>query len=93
MKAVSVLRARTRIDNRSFVETVIWRVSKPVKGSSHFFKYRLVYVVDAVCVIRFDNEAGKGDHVHIGDREEPYVFTDTQTLLADFRAAVLGWRR
>jgi hypothetical protein len=93
MKAVPILRGRTRIDDRAFIETVIWRVPEPVPGSTHYFKYRLALVVDDVCVIRFDNETGKGDHRHVGDTEEPYVFTDPETLLADFRALVLGWRR
>jgi hypothetical protein len=34
-----------------------------------------------MCVVRFDNEAGKGDHLHVGDQERPYVFTSTETLL------------
>jgi hypothetical protein len=93
MKAVSVVRDRTKIDDRAFTEVVIWQVPRPVPGCSHHFKYRLAFIVDDVCVVRFDNEAGKGDHKHIGDLEEPYVFTNTETLLADFRAAVLGWRR
>jgi len=25
------------------------------------------------CLVRYDNEQGKGDHVHYGDREQPYV--------------------
>ncbi len=33
-------------------------------GSSHGFKYRLAYVVDGVCVVRYDNEVDKGDHRH-----------------------------
>jgi hypothetical protein len=31
-------------------------------------------VVDGVCVLRYDNEAGKGDHKHIGTVETAYVF-------------------
>ncbi len=41
-----------------------------------------------VCVVRYDNEAGKGDHRHIGRREEPYRFVDPDTLIHDFRAAI-----
>lgn len=93
MKAVPVLRDRTEFDNGSFAEAVIWRVPKPVRGSPHSFKYRLAFVVEGRCVIRFDNEAGKGDHLHVGDVETPYVFKDAETLPADFRAAVLGWGR
>ena len=92
MQAVLIYRRRTEFDDRSFTQGVIWRVPKPVRGSSHNFKYRLAFVVDDVCVIRFDNEAGKGDHMHLGGQELPYVFVNTEILLADFRDAVLGWR-
>jgi hypothetical protein len=34
--------------------------------------------------MRFDNEAGKGDHVHRGDTENAYAFTTVDQLLADF---------
>lgn len=38
--------------------------------------------------MRYDNEAGKGDHRHYGARQEPYVFTTLQALLEDFQADV-----
>jgi hypothetical protein len=41
-------------------------------------------VVEQRCVLRYDNESGKGDHRHIGDRQEPYVFRGSEALLADF---------
>ena len=93
MKAVSVLYDLTQIDDRSFVELVIWQVAKPVRGSSHHFKYRLAFVVDDVCVLRYDNEAGKGDHRHFGDGEESYAFTTMETLIRDFWRDVGRWRR
>jgi hypothetical protein len=37
-----------------------------VRGSRHQYKYRLVLVVNDDCVLRYDNEAGKGDHKHVG---------------------------
>lgn len=45
---------------------------------------RLVYVVDGVRVVGYDNERGKGDHRHIGGREVVYRFVDVPTLLKDF---------
>lgn len=51
-------------------------------------KYSLAYVVDGVCVLRFDNEAGKGDHFHCGEAEAAYAFTSLEQLLTDFWAAV-----
>jgi len=46
-------------------------------------------------VVRYDNEAGKGDHRHYGEREEPYRFESVERLLSDFAADVkrlTGWR-
>jgi len=34
--------------------------------------YRMVYVVRGVRVIGFDNERGKGDHMHLHGFETPY---------------------
>ena len=57
-------------------------------GSPHRFKYRLALVVSGECVMRYDNEAGKGDHRHVGDQEEAYEFVDVDKLLSDFRVDV-----
>lgn len=49
-------------------------------------------VVDGRCVLRYDNEAGKGDHRHVGEDEIPYFFTTSQALLDDFWNDVDNWR-
>jgi hypothetical protein len=38
-------------------------VPRSVRTSGHEFKYSLAYVVEGECVLRYDNEAGKGDHI------------------------------
>lgn len=53
-------------------------------GSDHNIKYRLALVVDGTCVMRYDNEAGKGDHWHSGRREMPYRFVGVNELMTDF---------
>ncbi|MFA7241065.1 MAG: DUF6516 family protein [Sulfuricellaceae bacterium] len=73
-----------------FVEIVIRQVSKPVPPSEHPYKYRLVYVVQGERIVGYDNERGKGDHKHLGDREERYRFVNPQQLMADFMADVKG---
>jgi hypothetical protein len=60
----------------------------------HGLKYRLYCGRNGDCLVRYDNEAGKGDHRHYGDDEEPYPFTTIEQLLADFRtdcARLAGW--
>ncbi|CAN7355963.1 toxin-antitoxin system TumE family protein [Neorhizobium sp. LjRoot104] len=83
-----LLKRRQERTSRSFVDLSVFEVPVPLKGSSHNYKYRLAYVVDEVCVLRYDNEAGKGDHKHIGLVEAPYSFRDVSTLLRDFFAEV-----
>ena len=44
-------------------------------------------------MLRFDNEAGKGDHKHVNEVEVPYSFKDLDTLQADSWAEVNGLRK
>ena len=84
MNADMLLRERIEVDDISFVELVVWRLPRAVLGSAHPFKYRLAYVVDGVCVLRYDNETGKGDHRHLGEVEMAYRFTTIEQLIDDF---------
>eukprot|EP01037_Dinobryon_pediforme_P010833 gene10833-10913_t len=84
MKATSLLDERHQLDPVAVVALRIWQVPARVRGSAHAYKYALAYIVDGICVLRYDNEAGKGDHRHIGEREALYRFTTPADLLADF---------
>ncbi len=92
MKATLIFRRRLAFGERDCAELVVWRVPAPVPPSSHAFKYRLVYIVDGVRVIGFDNERGKGDHRHDGGVETSYPFRDVERLVANVSAAVQAWR-
>ncbi len=91
MRATQLVRDRIAYSTTAFAELVLWRVAKPVPGSAHAFKYRLAYVVDGVCVVRYDNEAGKGDHRHYGQLEGRYKFTTPDRLIADFQTDIARW--
>jgi len=86
-----LLRERRILGEDRFVEIVIWELPRRVAGSRHRFKYRLAFVVDETCVLRFDNETGKGDHKHIGADEVPYRFTTLAQLVTDFWDEVDRW--
>ena len=88
-----LLRERRIIAEKRFAEIVIWQVPRPLHSSRHRFKYRLAFVVDEVCVLRFDSETGKGDHKHVGEIEVPYRFTTLDRLIEDFWNEVEGWQR
>jgi hypothetical protein len=90
MKARLLLDRRIQLSPDAFVEQVIWSVPNPVRGSEHDYKYRLALVVNEVCVLRYDNEAGKGVHIHLGDKEFPYSFVDSDKLVvSDFMNRVI----
>ncbi len=87
MKGELIFRTREAYRD-GFIEVVIWRVPAPVPPSEHPFKYRLVYVVARRRAVGYDNERGKGDHRHLGERELPYTWISPQQLMADFMADV-----
>ena len=91
MKAVDLIRTRIIYSETAFVELVLWRRPKPVTGSTHEFKHRLAYVIGGVCVIRYDNETGKGDHRHVGDKKRAYHFTTPDQLMIDFQLDIARW--
>jgi hypothetical protein len=85
MKATELLRRRIPYTEVAFAELVLWQLPAPLPGSTHSYKYRLAYVVKGVCVLRYDNESGKGDHRHFRDKESRYAFDDVDKLLAAFQ--------
>lgn len=93
MKAQVLVDERMKQGENAFAELRVLRVPASVRGSEHEFKYSLSLVVEGVCVLRFDNEAGKGDHYHLGDKELPYSFSTIPALLADFWNRVDEWRQ
>ena len=88
MKAQPVIHASIEIAEDARAHMVVWKLPGPLAGSAHSFKYRLAYVVSGECVLRYDNEAGKGDHRHWGAQETGYAFSDTDALINDFYADI-----
>lgn len=91
MKADLLLHERHQLGRAAFVELRIWRVPQPVRNSAHPYKYSLAYIVAGKCVLRYDNESGKGDHKHLGAEETAYNFTTPAALLSDFWHEVDQW--
>ncbi|MBP1850168.1 toxin-antitoxin system TumE family protein [Rhizobium halophytocola] len=90
-KAILVQRTRNVLRDDVFAEILIWRVPVPLRGSTHGFKYSLALVAGGICVLRYDNEAGKGDHRHRGPQETAYAFSGMDSLLEDFGRDVRQW--
>ena len=91
MPAVLLAQAKEVRDDGSIIEIVIWELSEPLAPSTHRYKYRLYYGAGGMDRVRYDNERGKGDHRHVGDREEDYAFTMLEQLLSDFERDVNEW--
>ena len=91
MKVELLVDRREQIAEGAFIELALWRVPKPVPPATHRFKYRLAYVVNGVCVVRYDNERGKGDHKHYAGAESLLTFSGPEQLLSDFKADVARW--
>ena len=84
LKATLLVRNRITHGEELFAEIVVWLVPEPLEGSAHTYKYRLAFVAHGECVLRYDNEAGKGDHRHARGSEARYRFSTLDKLFADF---------
>ncbi len=69
-------------------EMIIWQLPGIDAERLHGLKYRLYYGNPDQCLVRYDNERGKGDHRHYGNSEEAYPWVSVQQLIADFKADI-----
>jgi len=93
MKARLITRFRDIADDGSGIEMVIWKVPEPVPPTEHGYKYRLVYLEHGQRVVGFDNERGKGDHMHMAGNQQPYGFVSVDKLIEDFIIEVEQWKK
>ncbi len=94
MRAKLIYREKYIYADGAIREMVLWQLPKKTAHRPHGLKYRLYYgLADETCVVRYDNETGKGDHKHIEEDEEPYRFTDVETLVSDLLADIEKARR
>ncbi len=87
-RAESILNKRVASVDGGFAEYVVWLLPNPLPSSEHPYKYRLAYVKNRECVVRYDNERGEGDHRHYGTQERKYTFSTPRKLIADFEADI-----
>ena len=84
MPARLVLKDKRVAANGTVVERVVYVLPTASPDRPHGLKYRLYCGRKGRCLVRYDNEAGKGEHVHYGDMEKPYRFVSLERLLRDF---------
>ncbi|MBI5444957.1 MAG: hypothetical protein HY900_27570 [Deltaproteobacteria bacterium] len=83
MSAKLVLRDKI-IAGDLVIERTVWQLPEPTSDRPQGLKYSLYCGKKGTCLVRYDNESGKGDHVHYGADEKPYRFTTLTQLLLDF---------
>ena len=85
-KAILILDTKTVLQDGRILQRKVWKLPQPEPGRSHGFKYRLYCGKNGQTVVRYDNDAGKGDHRHVGpgELETSYQFTSLVQLLQDF---------
>jgi hypothetical protein len=66
-------------------EMVIWKLPVADPDRPHGLKYRLYYGYPDRCLVRYDNEKGKGDHRHWNEKETSYEFESVEKLVDDFK--------
>lgn len=88
-KAKLLTKDRIEFADGFVAEFIVWELPHKTSDRTHGYKYRLYYGDNkGNCLVRYDNETGKGDHKHIGDKELFYQFTDIDTLFNDFEQDV-----
>lgn len=87
MPARIIFRDKYIYADKAIREMIIWRL--PYTDSEPYdFKYLLMYGYPGKCLVRYDDERGKGDHRHDGDREEAYTFIPVEQLIQDFKTDI-----
>ncbi len=88
-----LIQRRTRIyDDGMILEMMLWDVPGPAAGPLRRLEYALSYGNAEAPMIGYGNAAGKGDHRHYGEHQEPYTFISPERLVADFLADVRAAR-
>jgi hypothetical protein len=93
MKATLLFRDSRVFEDGSLMVIKVWSVPKSVPPTTHGLKYSLFYGRAGERIVGYDNERGKGDHRHYGEREEAYDFVSLEELLDDFLADVQKHQR
>ncbi len=93
-KAVLLFSEKRFYEDGAILQMKLWVLpdARRVPGSLHALKYSLYYGRPGQRIVAYDNESGKGDHVHRGNVETPYRFVSVEQLMADFLAEVRALR-
>ena len=74
MGAKLIAQAKQGCDYGSIVEIVVREPTEALPPCTHRYKYRLFFDLPGECMVRYDNERGKGDHRHADGMEVTSVY-------------------
>ncbi|HIJ87072.1 MAG TPA: hypothetical protein HPP97_05225 [Desulfuromonadales bacterium] len=87
IKAKLLIHRKERNAEGHITELKAWIV--PVtEHTPNGLKYSVVYIVNGIRVVGYDNERGKVDHRHFAGVETPYTFINMAQLIAEINADV-----
>jgi hypothetical protein len=85
VEATLIYRQRYVYADGALREMVLWQLPQKTVERRQGIKYRLYYgLADGTCLVRYDNESGKGDHRHYRKEESSYRFVSVEAMVADF---------
>ncbi len=89
VKARKVMDDKEVLSDGRVIQRIVWQLPEPTPERPHGLKYRLYCGKEGRCIVRYDNETGKGDHVHYGEENErSYGFISFERLILDFYADI-----
>ena len=78
---------RTELGKDKFTELRVYEVPHS-KDFQEGLKYSMSYVKKGQCILRYDNERGKGHHMHFMGKESEVSFRAIWELISEFRERV-----
>jgi len=93
MKAHLILYEKGFDELGNIIEVKMWQLPTPTEDKPHGYKYSLVYIVDDIRAIGYDNAEEKGDHRHIYEATNVYRFVSLRDLVTDFYNDVEKFKR
>ncbi|WP_105439535.1 DUF6516 family protein [Neorhizobium sp. T25_13] len=83
-QATLIMDRKFHLDDGRIIQMKVWQLPDPNAERPHGLKYSLFFGRPGERIIGYDNEAGKGDHRHYSDQEEPYRFESLERMIGDF---------
>lgn len=93
MKAELIRHIKTIDELGNTIEMKMWQLPEPTSDKPHGYKYSLVYIVDDLRVIGYDNAEGRGDHRHVRGDVMSYKFVSLRKLAQDFYRDIERYKR